>query len=119
MPYWKKGERQVDCYGVPINPGDVLEQKELNESNAPWRYFICFKATGGNIEVRDLNANNVGMCNIGLDGDVKNIGHWTRHPEIEEDEWYHYFPEAFPDNAAEMTFSEREDWCDKFIFNKW
>lgn len=98
MPYWKRAEQQVDCFGEEVRPGDILEQKELNPGNAPWQYFVCYDDGMGNIQVRDLNANNVCMCDLGRQGDVKRLGHITEvYKKLEaagewnDDDWAYYF----------------------------
>lgn len=73
MPsYWgEEIDKLVDVDGTPIKRGDIL-QTTLGEKY-PWQYFVCF-GSSDYLEIRDLNANNVGMCETGLDGDVRNIG---------------------------------------------
>lgn len=90
MPYWEPSEIKTDCKGNIIIPGDILEST-LDRANNPWRYFVCFQH-GNLIQVRDLNANNVGMCDLGLGGDVVNIGHYTKNLGIlNKDDLEYYF----------------------------
>ncbi len=88
MPYWKPSETKTDCKGVTITPGDILQNVD---DTSPWKYFVCYQR-GKLIEVRDLNANNVCMCDLGLGGDVVNIGHYTKNPGIlNKEDLEHYF----------------------------
>jgi len=92
MPYWKKGEVKTDRNGKPINPGDLLQHSPY-DPDYPWQHFICYTDDcGETIQVRDLNANNVAMCSLGLDGDVENIGHYSQHPGVlDVDDLFYYF----------------------------
>lgn len=94
MPYWKVTERAFDYAGKEILPGHILELVEIDPGNEPWRYHVCYRE-GDTIFVRDLNANNVGMCSVyGPNGnggvlgynDVKVLGHYKEHPDILDDE---------------------------------
>lgn len=90
MPFIKHNEYAEDCKGNLIDIGDILESTE-DRPNNPWRYFVCFQ-DGNLIEVRDLNANNIGMCDLGLGGNVVNIGHYTKNPGIlNKDDLEYYF----------------------------
>ena len=89
MTYWKPGEVRVDSRGTPINPGDVLECIEPG-----WpKYHICYidPFDMDVVYVRDLDCNNVGMCDLGIDGNVINLGHYTKNPGILDQndiDWY-------------------------------
>lgn len=90
MTYWNADETRVDKNGKRINPGDILDTGEVND---PWRYHACFTHNGKNIEVRDLNANNVCMCDLEC---VTNIGHITEvYKQLgkgwENDDWEYYY----------------------------
>lgn len=87
MPYWNKDDPQTDVDGVIINAGDILERTDLNPSTAPWRYFICRVAYDPDkLEVRDCNAWNVYTCEVGRNGNVRNLGHYSKHPSVCKEE---------------------------------
>ena len=95
MPYFKIDEEVFDREGNMIRPGDIL-QHAPPDPNYPWRYFVCFTSDGDDAEIRDLNANNVYMCDLGPEGDVVNIGHITKvykqmGDDWNDDDWQHYF----------------------------
>lgn len=88
MPYYKIEEKQVDNTGMPINPGDILEGEDFGAT----RYYACYTDDGKQVQVRDLSANNVCMCDLGLKGDVRNLGHYSNHlDKLEEDDLTYYF----------------------------
>lgn len=80
----------TDKNGVPIFPGDILENID---STSPWRYFACFVSGpyDDRIEIRDFNANNIGMCDLGVGGDVVNIGHFSKHLDILSNDKLEYY----------------------------
>jgi hypothetical protein len=84
-------DTMVDKRGVPIFPGDILQNKD---PTSPWQFFVCFRPSTceDEIEVRDLNNNNLGMCELGIGGDVVNIGHFSLHLDIlNNDDLRYYF----------------------------
>ena len=88
MPYWRKYEVQVDVNNKIIAVGDILEHTDPDNIE---KYFAC-SDDGEYIEVRDLNNNNVCMCELGLNGNVKNIGHYTNNlDKLDDDDLAYYF----------------------------
>lgn len=84
MPYFKREElgKIVDSKGTPIQINDVLESTDPNPNN-PWRYFAVIDENT-NIYVRDFNAHNVCMCNLGLKGDVVTLGNYLNNLHIKD-----------------------------------
>lgn len=76
------GSNKVKC-----SAGDILKNLDPED---PWQYFICFAEDEySDPEIRDLNANNVGMDQM---AEVENIGHFLSHLEIfDEDDLSYYF----------------------------
>ena len=87
MPYFSKKEFEyvVDVYGNKINVGDILAP--VGDNDFPDNY-ICYEDfqaeedSDHRIVIRDLCNNNVMMCEVGLDGDVKTIGNYKDHLDL-------------------------------------
>lgn len=69
----------VDMNGTPVSPGDILK---CSDPSSPWEYLVCYEPSYDLIEVRDLNANNVGWIFDGVVEDYINIGHYSKNPEV-------------------------------------
>lgn len=81
----------VDRRGAPIFPGDILQNTDPTEAV---QFYVCYRpyAYGDAIEIRDLNNNNLGMCDLGIGGNVINIGHFSLHLDIlNNEDLKHYF----------------------------
>lgn len=79
--------RMWDSDGTEIKPGDIIECTSYSRDHA-CRWHIAY-IDHGNLTVRDLGHNNVGM----LDSPYYNRGHYKNHPtEIfsEEDKDYYF-----------------------------
>lgn len=104
MPYFTTQEGATDKNGVPIKEGDILQGSQW--ATGDLCYYVCVAGfTRDTWEVRDLNAWNVCMCDLGIDGDVVNIGHYSKHPGILDDE---ILEQHFSKPAAEQ-WQARED----------
>ena len=77
MPYYteEEFEKVVDIDGRKIKVGDILEDVVDKNPDNPWRYFYCYRF-GDEIEIRDLNAHNVCMCETGINGNVRVLGNY-------------------------------------------
>lgn len=93
MPIIDLTKPNVDKTGTPIFPGDILQS---THEATPETYFVCFVRSvedmGLTAEIRDLNNNNLYTCALGKDGDVVNIGHFSKHLDLlsNEDLKYHF-----------------------------
>lgn len=93
MPIIDLTKPNVDKTGAPILPGDILQS---TDETIPETYFVCFVRSIEDIdltaEIRDLNNNNLYTCALGKDGDVVNIGHFSKHLDLlsNEDLKYHF-----------------------------
>jgi len=78
MPYIDKKEIAVDMLNSPIEIGDVLAQIEKGNNNTSRVLFHIalppFEPEEHYAEVRDYIAHNVCMCDLGVKGDVINLG---------------------------------------------
>lgn len=104
MPYFKTGESATDKNGAPIKEGDILQGPQW----APGEpcYYVCIAGWERDTwEVRDLNAWNVCMCDLGPSGDVVNLGHYSDNPGILDDE---VLEQHFKKPATEQ-WQEREN----------
>lgn len=85
MPYFKTGESATDKNGTPIKEGDILQGPQW-ATGEPC-YYVCIAGFERDTwEVRDLNAWNVCMCDLGPKGDVVNLGHYSVNPGVLDDE---------------------------------
>lgn len=108
-------EKQFDRHGTEIKPGHILE-KDPCDPKDPWRYFVCYDdGREWGPQIRDLNANNVGMCDTGPNGNVKVLGHIIEvynkmepdefgHGWWGKDDWEYYFSVPAPPNDFDSYF---------------
>ena len=109
-----------DMNGKEVKPGDLLQQVKGWYGMTSFHYHVCYD-DGANYspEIRDLGANNVGMCNP--ETECVNLGHITqcyKSLPLNEygeriwnaDDWEYYFnirayksPDQDPYNVACMT----------------
>lgn len=65
-----------DYDGHEIRCGDVVVEALSDPDMAPWRWHVCVIAHNGkDLELRDLNANNIGMAY----GKLLNRGPYWKH----------------------------------------
>jgi hypothetical protein len=82
MPYFTDAEPGFDKHGRRIALGDLLEMDTEGTDLQPWQYHICVESHDGGYCVRDLNAWNVCICDIGhgkAGGNVTNLGNWREN----------------------------------------
>lgn len=89
-----------DMNGVLVNAGDILHQVKNYYGMIDFHYHVCFDDGYYGIEIRDLGANNVGMCEP--EHECVNLGHITKCYKTlpinkckqgiwGSDEWMYYF----------------------------
>lgn len=102
----------LDSQGNKIRPGDILQSTYANLEPT---YFVCFipEYDLGSIEIRDLNNNNLGTCNLGTGGDVINIGHFSKHlDKLNNEDLTNYFGlniERAKEHGCEVVIRQESD----------
>lgn len=133
MPYWGRDEKRFDYYGTEVKPGYILESLIDPHPKNPWRYYVCYDDSDPidpweAVMVRDLNANNVGICRLYFTpneerwkdiSDVRVIGHITEvYEQLErEGEWthidweyyFHQFNSATIDDTHFLRYETEEE----------
>ncbi len=112
MPIIDLTKPNVDKTGAPILPGDILQS---TDEATPESYFVCFVRSIDDMdltaEIRDLTNNNLYTCELGRDGDVINIGHFSKHLDLlSNDDLKYYF-------GIDLELAEANN-CDLRIIRK-
>lgn len=83
-----------DSAGKVVEIGDIIECPEVSLDHAE-RYHVAFReryCCDGEMEIRDLGNNNVGMYD--MNGPFYVIGKWYDHlDKLRNDDLLHYFPD--------------------------